>query len=364
MIICANPFAQFRSYQAEIEEAIHRVLEGGRYILGPELNALEQEFAAYIGTDHAIGVANGTDALELAIRALEIGPGDEVITVSHTAVATVAAIEAAGAVPVLVDVDPQFYTLDPEQLEQVLTSRTRAVIAVHLYGQPADLGKILAFCEKHQLQLIEDVAQAHGAKWNGRRLGSIGRIACFSCYPTKNLGAIGDAGLVTTSDEKVAHRVRMLREYGWRERYISDLAGRNSRLDEIQAAILRIKLRHLDADNERRRQLATYYTKRLADSGLVLPATRESVDHVYHLYVVRTTARQKLIDHLVTKDIHAGIHYPVPVHLQAAYASRVATARSMKVTERLAHEVLSLPMYPELTLQMADQVIAAIESVQ
>lgn len=364
MIICANPAAQFRSYQAEIEEAIHRVLEGGRYILGPELKALEQEFAAYIGTDHAVGVANGTDALELAIRALEIGPGDEVITVSHTAVATVAAIEAAGAVPVLVDVDPQFYTLDPEQLEQVLTPRTRAIIVVHLYGQPADLGNILAFCEKHQLQLIEDVAQAHGAKWNGRRLGSIGRVACFSCYPTKNLGAIGDAGLVTTSDEKIAHRVRMLREYGWRERYISDLSGRNSRLDEIQAAILRIKLRHLDADNERRRQLAAYYTKHLKNSGLVLPVTREGTEHVYHLYVVKTATRQKLIDHLAANDIHAGIHYPVPVHLQPAYASRIVTAASMKVTEHLAHEVLSLPMYPELTIEMADQVIAAIESFQ
>lgn len=364
MIVCANPAAQFRSYKAEIEEAIHRVLGGGSYILGPELTALEQEFATYIGTDYAVGVANGTDALELAIRALEIGSGDEVITVSHTAVATVAAIEAAGAVPVLVDVDPQFYTLNPDQLEQVLTPRTRAVIAVHLYGQPADLGKILAFCEKYQLQLIEDVAQAHGAKWNGRRLGSIGRVACFSCYPTKNLGAIGDAGLVTTSNEKIAHRIRMLREYGWRERYISDLAGRNSRLDEVQAAILRIKLRHLDADNERRRQLAAYYTKRLANSGLVLPLTREGAEHVYHLYVVKTTTRQQLINHLAASKIHAGIHYPVPVHLQRAYADRVATVVSMRVTEQLAQEVLSLPMYPELTFEMADQVIAAIESFQ
>jgi dTDP-4-amino-4,6-dideoxygalactose transaminase len=364
MINCANPASQFHSYRAEIEEAVHRVLEGGRYILGPELNSLEQEFASYIGTDYAVGVANGTDALELAIRALEIRPGDEVITVSHTAVATVAAIEAAGAVPVLVDVDQQFYTLNPDQLEQVLTPRTRAVIAVHLYGQPADLAKILAFCEQHQLQLIEDVAQAHGARWNGRRLGSIGRVACFSCYPTKNLGAIGDAGLVSTSDEKIAHRVRMLREYGWRERYISDRPGRNSRLDEMQAAILRIKLRYLDADNERRRQLAAYYTKRLANSVLVLPLTREGAEHVYHLYVVKTATRQKLIAHLAANKIHAGIHYPVPVHLQPAYAARVATARSMKVTEQLAHEVLSLPIYPELTFEMADQVIAAIESYQ
>ena len=364
MIVCANPAAQFQSYQSEIEGAIKRVLSAGVYILGPELKLLEQEFAAYIGADHAVGVANGTDALELAIRALEIGPGDEVITVSHTAVATVAAIEAAGAVPVLVDVEPQFYTLDPAQLEQVLTPRTRAIIAVHLYGQPVDLGNILKFCEKHKLQLIEDVAQAHGSKWNGRRLGSIGRVACFSCYPTKNLGAIGDAGLVTTSDEKIAQKIRMLREYGWRQRYVSDLAGRNSRLDEVQAAILRIKLRHLDVDNERRRALAAYYTKHLANTDLVLPVTRENAEHVYHLYVVKTNNRQELIEHLAANDIHAGIHYPVPIHMQPAYASRIISGASMKVTEQLANEVLSLPMYPELTFEMAEKVVSAIESYQ
>lgn len=364
MIICANPAAQFRSYQAEIEEAIHRVLEGGRYILGPELLALEQEFAAYIGTEFAIGVANGTDALEISIRALGIGPGDEVITVSHTAVATVAAIEAAGATPVLVDVDPDYYTMDPDQLEQMLTPRTRAVIAVHLYGQPADLGKIAAFCEKFGLQLIEDVAQAHGARWNGRRLGSVGDVACFSCYPTKNLGAIGDAGLVTTSDEKLAHKIRMLREYGWKERYVSDIAGRNSRLDELQAAILRVKLRHLDADNDRRRKLAERYGSRLSNLALDIPLTREGAEHVYHLYVVRVADRPAFMNHLAASDIHAGVHYPVPVHLQPAYAGRIATATSMAVTERLATEVLSLPMYPELTIDMADQVVDAIERLQ
>lgn len=364
MIVCANPSAQFHSYQAEILGAVQRVMLGGVYILGPELKLLEQEFATYIGAEHAVGVANGTDALELAIRALEIGPGDEVITVSHTAVATVAAIEAAGAVPVLVDVESQHFTLDPAQLEQALTPRTRAVIAVHLYGQPVDLAKILDFCDKHQLELIEDVAQAHGAKWNGRRLGGIGRVACFSCYPTKNLGAIGDAGLVTTSDERIAQRIRMLREYGWRQRYISDLTGRNSRLDEMQAAILRIKLRHLDADNERRRALAAYYTKRLENTDLILPMTRENAEHVYHLYVVKTNKRQKLIEHLAANDIHAGIHYPVPIHMQPAYASRIVRAASMKVTEQLANEVLSLPMYPELTFEMAEKVVSVIESFQ
>jgi len=364
MIICANPSAQFHSYQAEIEAAVLRVLRGSRYILGPEVAALEQEFAAYIGTGHAIGVANGTDALELALRALEIGPGDEVITVSHTAVATVAAIEAAGAVPVLVDVEPHFYTLDPTQLAEVLTPNTRAVIAVHLYGQAADLDAIGAFCQTHGLALIEDVSQAHGAKWKGKRLGSIGRIGCFSCYPTKNLGAIGDAGLVTTSDEKLAHRVRMFREYGWQERYVSDLAGRNSRLDELQAAILRIKLRHLDADNGRRQQLAAHYTKLLAGQPLHLPAVREHAEHVFHLYVARTGNRQNLMDHLKMHDIHAGIHYPMPVHLQPAYKGRIRTAQSMAVTERLSKEVLSLPMYPEFSIEMADRVIAAVRSLK
>lgn len=364
MILCANPAAQFHSYQVEIEAAVLRVLRGNRYILGAEVGALEQEFAAYIGTDHAIGVANGTDALELALRALDIGAGDEVITVSHTAVATVAAIEAAGAVPVLVDVDPHFYTLDPEQLAEVLTPRTRAVIAVHLYGQSADLDAIGAFCQTHGLALIEDVSQAHGAKWKGKRLGSIGRISCFSCYPTKNLGAIGDAGLVTTSDEKLAQKVRMLREYGWRERYVSDLVGRNSRLDELQAAILRIKLRHLDADNSKRQQLAAHYTKLLAGQPLHLPAVRENAEHVFHLYVVRTVSRQELMDHLKAHDIHAGIHYPMPVHLQPAYKGRIRTARSMEVTERFSKEVLSMPMYPELSLAMADQVVAAVKGVK
>lgn len=362
MIPCANPLAQFQSYQAEIEAAVLKVLRGNRYILGPEVEALEREFAEYIGTSHAIGVANGTDALELALRALDLKSGDEVVTVSHTAVATVAAIEAAGAVPVLVDVDPDFYTLDPGQLAEVLTPRTRAVIAVHLYGQAADLDAISEFCRERKLVLIEDVSQAHGAKWKGRRLGSIGHIGCFSCYPTKNLGAIGDGGLVTTSDGQLAHRVRMLREYGWQARYISDLAGRNSRLDEIQAAILRVKLRHLDEDNSRRRALAAQYTS-LLEKVVQTPKIREGAEHVFHLYVVTTSCRQKLMEQLKVRDIHPAIHYPLPVHLQPAYKGRVRTARSMAITEKLSSEVLSLPLYPELSLEAGKQVAVAIREV-
>jgi dTDP-4-amino-4,6-dideoxygalactose transaminase len=362
MILCANPAAQFLSYQEEIEAAVLRVMRSNRYILGDEVEALESEFADYIGTKSAIGVANGTDALELAIRALEIGLGDEVITVSHTAVATVAAIEATGATPVLVDIDPVFYTLNPAKLLEVLTPKTKAVIAVHLYGQAADLDAIGQFCTENNLFLIEDVSQAHGGKWKGKRLGSVGHIGCFSCYPTKNLGAIGDAGLVTTNDVKLGNKVRMLREYGWQQRYVSDMAGRNSRIDELQAAILRIKLTHLDSDNSKRRRLAAQYSKLLNGLVMHLPASRQSSEQVFHLYVIRTSNRQKLIQYLKKHEIQAGIHYPMPVHLQPAYKDRVRTAANMSVTELLADEVLSLPMYPELLSSEVSRVIEVVNS--
>lgn len=364
MILCANPAAQFQSYKDELEEAVLKVMRGNRYILGSEVEALEGEFANFIGRRYGIGVANGTDALELAMRALDIGPGDEVITVSHTAVATVAAIEACGAVPVLVDIDPVHFTLNPDQLAEVLTPRAKAVIAVHLYGQAADLDAIGSFCERNGLALIEDCSQAHGATWRGKRLGSIGDIACFSCYPTKNLGAIGDAGLVVTEDEQLGRKVRMLREYGWQERYISDVPGRNSRLDELQAAVLRVKLRHLDEDNGRRQRIAAHYSVQLAGLPLLLPTVRAQAEHVFHLYVVKTTNRQAVIDQLKTRDIHAGVHYPVPVHLQPAYRGHIRTAPSMVATDRLAHEVLSLPIYPELPIEMADQVVAVLKEMR
>jgi dTDP-4-amino-4,6-dideoxygalactose transaminase len=350
MILCANPAAQFHSYQDEIEAAVLKVLRSNRFILGEETEALEREFADYIGVHSAIGVANGTDALEIAMRALDIGPGDEVITVSHTAVATVAAIEATGATAVLVDVDPIYYTLNPAQLQEVVSQKTKAVIAVHLYGQAADLDAISQFCAENTLFLIEDVSQAHGAMWNGERLGSIGHVACFSCYPTKNLGAIGDAGLIVTNNAKLGAKVRMLREYGWQHRYISDLMGRNSRLDELQAAILRIKLRNLDSDNAKRQRIAAEYSKLLTNQPLQLPISRGNTKPVFHLYVIRTTKRHELIEHLKAHDIQTGIHYPMPVHLQPAYKNRIRTADNMSVTSMLADEVLSLPMYPELHL--------------
>jgi len=360
MILCANPSAQFYSYQTEIEEAVLAVMRGNRYVLGDEVSLLEQEFADYIGTASAIGVANGTDAIELALRALDVGVGDEVITVSHTAVATVAAIEAAGAKPVLVDVDPLFYTLNPSQLEEVITPNTKAIIAVHLYGQAADMDSLVNFCKHHEIFLIEDAAQAHGAKYKGERLGSIGDIGCFSCYPTKNLGAIGDAGLITINNTDLAIKVKMLREYGWDDR-ISKYAGRNSRLDEIQAAILRIKLKYLDADNAKRVRLAEFYTEQLSDLPIQLPVTRLEAEHVFHLFVLQVEERQELIDYLKDEGIQAGVHYPVPVHLQPAYQDRFLSANDMGITEKLTKRIISLPIYPELSMSDAERIVRTLK---
>lgn len=360
MILCADPSAQFLSYQSDIEEAVLAVMRGNRYVLGNEVSLLEKEFAEYIGTSSAIGVANGTDAIELAMRALDIGLGDEVITVSHTAVATVAAIESTGANAVLVDIEPEYYTIDPDQLEAAYSDKTRAIIAVHLYGQSADLNSIIDFCKRKNIFLIEDVSQAHGATYRGKRLGSIGHIACFSCYPTKNLGAIGDAGLIASNDDDLSTKVRALREYGWNNR-VSEYKGRNSRLDEIQAAILRIKLKHLDSDNEKRRHLAEYYTSELQDYQIKLPVTRSGNESVFHLYVIRVEERQKLLDHLLASGIQAGVHYPIPVHLQPAYKDRISISSNMNITENIATKIISLPMYPELSLQNAEKVADTVK---
>jgi dTDP-4-amino-4,6-dideoxygalactose transaminase len=361
MISCANPFQQFKSYQTEIENAVVSVMRGNNYVLGEQVRLLENEFANYIGVNSAIGVANGTDAIELALRALNIGFGDDVITVSHTAVATVAAIEATGANAVLLDIDPQTYTLNPHQLKNYLTNKTKAVVAVHLYGNAVDLEAITKFCDFNQIYLIEDVSQAHGAKYKNKRLGSFGDIACFSCYPTKNLGAIGDAGLVVSNNLELANKVRMLREYGWEER-VSMHPGRNSRLDEIQAAVLRVKLKYLDSDNDKRRKLANYYFDNLTLLPIVLPEIRPNTESVFHLFVVQVDNRQSLIDFLKLKGINIGIHYPFPVHIQPAYIKRVKTADNMSVTESLANKIISLPMYPELSLDSAEKIVSALKS--
>ena len=362
------PFNDLRPVQAMLGRALgaaaQRVLESGWYILGPELEAFEAGFAAYHGVRHAVGVANGTDAVELALRALGIGRGDEVITVSHTAVATVCAVERAGATPVLVDVDEATFTMDPAAAAAAVTPRTRAILPVHLYGHPADMTALAELAARHGLALVEDCAQAHGARWRGRLAGTMGHLGAFSFYPTKNLGACGDAGAVITDDPRLADRVRSLRNYGQRERYHHVEPGQNSRLDELQAALLRVKLEHLDEHNAVRRRLAGEYSSRLA--GVVTPACRGEAEHVFHLYVVRHPRRDELRDALAAGGVQTLIHYPVPVHLQPAYAHLGHLPGSLPATERAARGVLSLPLFVGLEsaaiARVADAVGACVSS--
>jgi dTDP-4-amino-4,6-dideoxygalactose transaminase len=369
----ADPHAGYRARKAAIDAAIARALESGRYILGPEVAAFEREFAAYIGCRHAVGVASGTEALVLALKALDLGAEDYVATVSHTAVATVAAIELAGAKPLLIDIDPQTFTIDPARLAAALANpptdsrggRIAAVIPVHLYGLGADMGAILDLARRHGFRIIEDCAQSHGAWLGGKRLGGIGDLAAFSFYPTKNLGAIGDAGAVVTNDAALATRLAELREYGWRQRYVSDRIGMNSRLDELQAAILRVKLRHLDGDNARRQAIAGAYDDRLRwCEGIVLPQRRAQATHVFHQYVLRSGRRDALQAALKARGIGTNVHYPLPVHLQPAYQGRTAIGPGgLGTSARAAREVLSLPMFPELADDQVARVIAALQSV-
>jgi len=358
MLLCSNPRAQYLAHKDEIDAAMARVLNGGRYILGAEVEAFEKEFARYIGAASALGVGSGTEALHVALAACGVGPGDEVVTVSHTAVATVAAIELCGARPVFVDIRPDTFTMDVARLEAALGPRTKAIVPVHLYGHPADIVDIVAIAKRRGLRVVEDCAQAHGASVAGRKVGTFGDVGCFSFYPTKNLGALGDGGAVTTSDPELRNKMRLLREYGWSERYVSAIPGWNTRLDELQAAILRVKLRHLDDDNAARRRVAATYTAGLGGSGLVLPKKATGVAAVYHLYVVRSARRDTLIEYLRSQGIAALIHYPVPVHRQPAYRERSA-ATSLPATDCASAEVLSLPMYPELRKVDIDTVIEA-----
>jgi len=345
----ANPLANYLAHKDEIDAAIARVLSRGRYILGDEVAAFEQEFARYIGVRFGIGVGSGTEALHLAMRACEIGSGDEVMTVAHTAVATVAAIELCGARPVLVDIDPQSFTIDSNQIETAITSRTKAIIPVHLYGHPADMQTIVSIARHHRLHVIEDCAQSHGAIYQGRKTGAWGDIATFSFYPTKNLGAFGDGGIVVTDNAELAERTRLLREYGWHQRNISEIPGLNTRLDELQAAILRVKLRYLDEENSRRHKLAQLYNALLSSTDLVLPKEKGDVCHVYHQYAVRSQRRDNLKAYLKEHGVDTLIHYPVPVHLQPAYRGRLGDTGLLPYTEQVCQEILSLPMYPQLS---------------
>ncbi|MEW6668806.1 MAG: DegT/DnrJ/EryC1/StrS family aminotransferase [Thermodesulfobacteriota bacterium] len=363
MIPQNNPLANYLSQKEDIDAAMQRVLTCGWYILGKETAAFEREFAAYIGTRYALGVANGTEAIFLALRACGIGEGDEVITVSHTAVATVAAVEMCGATPRLVDVREHSCTLDPAALEQALTERTKAVVPVHLYGQPADLTPILDFAGRRGLYVIEDCAQAHGARYKERKVGSWGAAGCFSFYPTKNLGCLGDGGAVTTDDPEIFARLHSLRQYGWDERRISRMPGYNSRLDELQAAVLRVKLARLEEWNERRRAVAGAYSERLGGLRLSLPSPVPETTHVYHQYVVRfenKSERDEMISLLLREGVQTAIHYPVPVHRQPFYECRFGRSNDLRATEAVCDRILSLPMFPELSPVEIDRVCAGL----
>lgn len=363
MISYALPLAQYQSKQAEVIAAVTRVFNSGNYILGPEVASFEQAFAAYCGVAHGVGVNSGTDALIHALRALSIGSGNEVVTVSHTAIATVSAVLAVGATPVLVDIDSEFYCLDPDQLAAAITPRTKAIIAVHLYGQSADMEAVLAVAKSHGLAVIEDCAQATGGLYKGQRIGSLGDVGCFSFYPTKNLGAIGDGGMVVTDDALVAERVRRLRQYGWNDQHVTDEPGVNSRLDEVQAAILNVKLKTLEDDNAMRIKIAQGYHAAFADLPVTLPACRPDTSHVYHLYVLGCDERDGLKKHLAARDIFAGIHYPVPVHRHGGYDNRVLIPeKGLPVTDGLVNRILTLPLYQELTSGQIEQVIGAVRS--
>ena len=344
----------------EIDAAIARVLDSGWYILGPEVEAFEAEFAGYCQADHAIGLANGLDALHLALRAMDVGPGDEVIVPSNTYIATWLAVSQCGAVPVPVEPDPGTHNIDPARIEAAITPRTRVILPVHLYGQPADLDPILAIARKHGLRVLEDGAQAHGARYKGRRIGGHGDAVAWSFYPGKNLGALGDGGAVTTNDAQIADRLRVLRNYGSRVKYVNEVAGYNSRLDPLQAAVLRVKLAHLDDWNARRTALAQVYLDGLRDTGLVLPHVPDWAQPAWHLFVVRHRQRDDLQRALAEAGIGSLIHYPIPPHKQQAYAEAGYPADAFPVANRLAEEVLSLPMGPQMGVGEVEEVVAAL----
>lgn len=352
--------AQYREIRAEVDAAIARVVESASFVLGREVEAFEAAFAAYTGARFCVGVSNGTAAIQLALMACGVGPGSEVIVPANTFFATAEAVSTAGATPVFVDADPTSYTIDTEKIERAITERTRAIIPVHLYGQAADLDRISEVAARYNLVVIEDAAQAHGSLYRGQRVGALCRAGCFSFYPGKNLGAYGEGGAVTTNDPEVARRVSMLRDHGSERKYHHQMIGYNFRMEAIQGAVLNVKLKHLDRWNELRRAHAARYHELLGDSSLILPREMEYARHVYHLYVVQTEEREALRQSLTEADIQTGIHYPVPVHLQPAYASLQYKAGDFPEAERQARRVLSLPMYPELTDGQLTRVAEAV----
>ena len=351
---------QYQGIKSEIMDAVSHVLETGQFVLGEEVSLFEQEFASFVGADHAIALNTGTSALHLALLAAGVGPGDEVITVPFTFVATVAAIRYTGATPVFVDIDLASYTMDPSQVERAITPKTKAICPVHLYGQAADMDPILDVARRYGLNVIEDACQAHGTEYKGRRVGAIGDAGAFSFYPGKNLGAYGEGGMAVTNDAQVAHKMRMLRDWGAEKKYYHQLKGFNYRMDGIQGAILRVKLRYLPEWTELRRSHAAAYQRLLVDAGVVLPREMPYSRHVYHVYAVRAADRPGLQQQLQDAGVQTGIHYPIPVHLQEAHADLGYHAGSFPLSEQAANEVLSLPMFPELTPAQVEAVAAAV----
>ena len=352
--------AQYHSIKAEVDAAIAKVLESSEFVLGSEVARFEEEFAAYCGARYGIGVNSGTSALHLALLAAGIGPGDEVITVPFSFVATTAAIRYTGATPVFVDIDARTYNMDAARIEQKITARTKALLPVHLYGQPADMDPILEIARRHRLVVIEDAAQAHGAEYKGRRAGSIGDLAAFSFYPPKNLGAFGEAGMVTTNNPEFARAAGLLRNWGGEQKYHHTLKGYNYRMEGLQGAVLRVKLRHLERWTELRRAHAAMYARLLDGAGVTTPYVVPEVRHVYHVYAILAAGRQRIMDNLTSRGIQHAIHYPIPIHLQEAHADLGYREGDFPVAEDVARRVLALPIYPEMTAEQVETVSAVV----
>jgi len=361
MIPFGDPSASYQAHKSDIDQSIKRVLESGWYVLGTEVDAFEEEFASFHGKDfHAVGVANGTDAIALCLRGLGLGIGDEVITPSHTAVATVAGIEQAGCTPVFADIDPNTKCISPNSIEEGLGGNTRAIMPVHIYGQPAEMHRILQIAQAHDLMVVEDCSQAHGAEIDGQKVGTFADISAYSCYPTKNLGGTGDGGVILCRSKEFAEKIKSLRQYGWNEERESIIPGFNSRLDELQAAILRVKLQHLADDNAKRRAIALRYNQAFQDLPITLPALNENELHAMHLYVIECDRRNELMEYLRSHQIGASLHYPLAVHQHAAYAKRIRGWENLPVTDRFYQRNLTLPMFPELSAEKADKIISAV----
>ncbi len=362
MISLVDLTAQYHSIKDEIDAAVLSTLASGHFILGPQVIKFEESIASYLGVSHAIGLASGTDALVLALRALNIGAGDEVIIPAYTFFATAGAVLSVGAKPVFVDVDPQSYQIDVSKIKSAVTSKTKAIIPVHLYGHPAEMNPILEIARENHLKVIEDNAQGLGAEYLGRKTGSFGDIACLSFFPTKNLGAFGDAGMAVTNDPALAERMRMLRTHGWKKKYYSEEVGYNSRLDALQAAILQAKFPHLDSWNEKRRELAQRYNEKLGSAGIVVPVEREWGKHVYHLYIVRSEKREALRAFLKQTGIASEVYYPLPPHLAAPCRKFGYKEGDFPHAEKASSETFALPLYPELTPSQQDEVIVAVKA--